>query len=77
MRPEIIPYRFYRDDTNGRTFSLFTSWKTPDAKLVESGFTIAWPDGTQGTGRKPFATVEEAQAFLAKVPCGFRGMGQN
>jgi hypothetical protein len=73
MPGEIIPYRFYRDP-NGRTFSLFTSWKTPDAVLVEEGFTIRWPDGTQGCGRKPFATVAEAEAYLAKMPKNFSGM---
>jgi|KBSMisStaDraftv2_1062788.scaffolds.fasta_scaffold848483_3 hypothetical protein len=71
---EIIPYRFYRDPTNGRTFSLFTSWKTPDAVLVEEGFTIRWLDGTQGCGRKPFATIEEAEAYLKKLPKNFSGM---
>ncbi len=71
---EIIPYRYYKDPTNGRTFSLFTSWKTPDAVIVEKGFTIKWPDGTYGCGRPPFATVEEAKAYLTKVPKNFTGM---
>jgi len=71
---QIIPYRFYRDPTNGRTFSLFTSWKTPGAVLVEEGFTIRWPDGTQGCGRKPFATEAEAKAYLSKMPKNFSGM---
>lgn len=70
---KIIPHRFYHDPTNGRTFSLFTSWKTPDAVLVEKGFTIAWPDGTYGCGRKPFDTIEEAEAYLKKFP-NFSGM---
>jgi hypothetical protein len=71
---EIIPYRFYRDPTNGRSFSLFTSWKTPGAVLVEDGFTIRWPDGTQGCGRGPFKTRDEAAALLTKMPKNFSGM---
>lgn len=70
---EIIPCRFY-EDPRGVRYSLFTSWKPADAVLVESGFTIKWPDGTQGCGRKPFASVAEAEAYLAKMPKNFPGM---
>ena len=70
---EIIPYRFY-EDPKGVRYSLFTAWKPADAALVERGFTIRWPDGTYGCGRKPFASVAEAEAYLAKVPKNFPGM---
>jgi hypothetical protein len=71
---EIIPYRYYRDPVSGRSFSLFSSWMPEGSVLVEQGFTIRWPDGTQGCGRKPFASVEEAEAYLKKMPKNFSGM---
>ena len=71
---EIIPYRFYRDPVSGRAFSLFSSWVPDGAVVVENGFTIRWPDGTQGCGRGAFASVAEAEAYLANVPKGFSGM---
>jgi len=70
---EIIPFRFY-EDPRGVRYSLFTSWKPADAVLVEKGFTIKWPDGTYGCGRKPFETVGEAEAYLKKMPKNFSGM---
>ena len=70
---EIIPYRFY-EDPKGVRYSLFTAWKPADAVLVEKGFTVRWPDGTEGCGRPPFASVAEAEAYLAKMPKNFSGM---
>lgn len=73
--PEIIPYRFYRDPVSGVAFSLFSSWVPPGAVIEQRGYTIRWPDGTQGCGhRGAFTTVEEAEAYLKKVPKGFTGM---
>jgi hypothetical protein len=73
---EIVPYRFYRDPASGRAFSLFSSWVPDGAVVVGEGYTIAWPDGTQGCGRGAFATVGDAEAYLANVPKGFKGMSQ-
>lgn len=75
MTARIVPSIHYRDP-NGRTFSPFSSFIPADAVKVNAGFSIAWPDGTQGTGRVPFKTLAEAEAYLAKVPKGFRGMSQ-
>lgn len=75
MPAKIVPYSCYRTP-GGRTFSRFSSFIPADAVRVDSGFTISWPDGTEGTGRVPFASVAEAEAYLAKVPAGFQGMGQ-
>lgn len=47
-----------------------------DWEKVTRGFTIAWDDGTVGTGRVPFKTREEAQTYLdAATARGFKGMG--
>lgn len=71
---EVVPYRFYRDPGTKRIYSLFSSYIPGGAVLVEEGFTIKWPDGTYGCGRKPFATKAEAEAYLKKMPKGFTGM---
>lgn len=63
--PKIVPHRFYRTP-EGRTFSFFTSWKPDNAVLVEEGFTTENPDGTSGTGNKPFATMEEGFEWLER-----------
>lgn len=73
MFPKVVPCRFY-EDSRGVRYSPFTSWKPADAVLKTEGYTIAWPDGTTGTGRKAFATEAEAEAYLAKTPKGFKGM---
>ncbi len=68
----IVKSIHYRD-TRGRSYSPFSSYIPKDAVRVDAGFTIEWDNGTQGTGRPPFKTYEEAEAYLAKVPKGFRG----
>jgi hypothetical protein len=73
MSAEVIPYRYY-EDPRGVRYSLFTAWKPADAVMIEKGFTIRWPDGTQGCGRKAFETQAEAQAYLDKMPKNFSGM---
>jgi hypothetical protein len=73
MSGKVIPYRYYYHAASGRSFSLFTAWKPEGCELVTKGFTIAWPDGTQGTGRVPFETEAEAEAFIARNP-RFKGM---
>lgn len=60
---------------NGTTYSPFSSFIPADAIRVDAGFTIAWPDGTTGCGRKPFATEQEAQAHIDRNP-NFKGMSQ-
>jgi len=37
-----------------------------DWKLEPAGYTIVWSDGTVGTGRVPFKSREEAEAFLSR-----------
>jgi hypothetical protein len=44
--------------------------------LEVTGWTIQHPDGTIGLGRQPFASKEEAQAWVDKNP-NFRGMQQD
>lgn len=76
---KIIPCRFYRTP-EGRTFSLFTSWKPDDAVLVTEGFTTDNDDGTQGCGRVPFKTEQEGKDWLANYKAKFgrdyRGMAR-
>jgi hypothetical protein len=77
----VIENRFYRH-TTGRTASIYGSlpWRNEAEKagwtLVSEGYTIEHPDGTVGLGRKPFATKEEAQAWVAAHP-NFPGMRQD
>ena len=46
-----------------------------DWEVVETGWTIAWPDGTVGCMKPPFATQEGAEAYLA-AHSNFPGMSQ-
>jgi hypothetical protein len=46
-----------------------------DWEMVEDGFTIAWPDGTVGIGRPPFANRDAAQKWVDEHP-RFPGMSQ-
>jgi len=71
--PKVVPCVTYVAP-NGVRFSPFSSYIPEGSELVTKGFTIAWPDGTTGTGRPAFATNAEAEAYLAKVPKGFKGM---
>ena len=70
---KIIPYVCYVAP-NGVRFSPFSSYIPEGSKRVEKGYTIQWPDGTYGTGNKAFATVQEAEAYLKKMPKNFSGM---
>ena len=40
----------------------------PDWAMANCGWTIEHPDGTRGIGRAPFATREEAQAWIEAHP---------
>lgn len=79
MTDTIIPYRFYRH-VSGRSASLYGAvpWRTASEErewsVVTSGYTISWADGTIGTGKPPFATVADAETYLARLAArGFRG----
>jgi hypothetical protein len=51
-------------------------WNADGAWTLETrGFTIRHPDGTTGLGRAPFATRDEAQAWVDAHP-HFPGMNQ-
>jgi hypothetical protein len=71
---KVVPYAYWRDPATGQAFSIYTAWKPDGCVLETKGYTIAWSDGTSGTGRPAFETEAEAEAYLAKVPKGFRGM---
>jgi hypothetical protein len=60
---------------DGRTYSIYTSYKPEGCELVTRGWTIRHPDGTDGLGRPPFGTREEAQAWVDAHP-NFPGMNQ-
>lgn len=72
MPGEVIPYRFNRHP-DGRTASLFGASPGAGFVIVSQGFTVRHPDGTTGLGRPPFATREEAQAWVDAHPT-FSGM---
>lgn len=75
---EIIPYKFWLQAGTGKRASLYGCKPLGEGWTVETkGFTIRWPDGTMGTGRVPFDTEAEAEAYLARVPKGFSGMRQD
>jgi hypothetical protein len=71
--PKVVPCVTYVAP-NGVRFSPFSSYIPEGAVRETKGWTIAWPDGTYGTGRKAFATEAEAEAYLAKKPKTFKGM---
>jgi hypothetical protein len=71
--PKVVPCKTWVA-SNGIRFSPFSSYVPAGSKLETKGYTVAWPDGTYGTGRKAFETEAEAEAYLAKVPAGFKGM---
>ena len=71
--PKVVPCMTYVAP-NGVRYSPFSSYIPEGSKLETKGYTVAWPDGTTGTGRRAFATEAEAEAYLAKVPKGFKGM---
>ena len=73
MKAKVVESRVWVGPS-GRTFSLYSSWKEPGSELVTKGYTIAWPDGTVGTGKPAFTTKAEAEAALAKYPANFPGM---
>jgi hypothetical protein len=73
--PKVVPSKCWLAP-NGVRYSPFSSHVPEGSTLETKGYIIAWPDGTYGNGRKAFATVAEAEAYLAKVPKGFKGMSQ-
>lgn len=74
----VIPATTLRHKATGVTISPYSvlPFGAPDDwERVESGFTVAHPDGTTGLGRMPFATAAEAQAWCDANP-RFPGMSQ-
>jgi len=69
-----LPHRFYRAP-NGSTYSFFSTYRPEGSELVTEGWTVSHIDGTTGTGKKPFATEAEAQAWCDANP-NFPGMGR-
>lgn len=77
---KIIANKFWTNTVNGRKASLYGSvpWTSQAEKdqwqMTESGYTIAWDDGTIGTGKPPFKTYADAEAYLAKMDAlGLKG----
>lgn len=65
--PEIIPSRRWRHSETGATASIYgchPDYTDPRWEVETSGWTIRWSNGTVGCGRPPFATYEEAEAFV-------------
>jgi hypothetical protein len=64
---------------SGRTASVYGAcpWTSeadePNWRIESAGWTVQHPDGTTGIGRVPFATKEEADAWIAAHP-RFPGM---
>ena len=67
-RYEVIPYQFYRDPVTGETRGIGSAFQRGERfELVTAGWTVRNPlTGEQGTGRKPFETEAEAQAYADK-----------
>ncbi len=80
---KVIPSKHWEHKTTGRRASLYGAvpWtgEAGDGKehweVVENGWTIAWPDGTVGIGRIPFASADQAQKWVDEHP-RFPGMNQ-
>jgi len=62
-RATVVEAKHYYSPSVDQTYSLFTSWTPDDAILQNIGFTIEWGDGTRGTARPPFETMEAAQEY--------------
>lgn len=67
----VIEYRYWlRDDGRRASLGAACPWIGPEDKarwkVVTSGYTIRWSDGTTGCGRPPFATREQAELFLSR-----------
>ena len=63
---KVVPYRYWKN-ADGRTASVTGAIPHGEGwAVVDGGFTIQWENGTRGCGRPPFATVEEAEAFLVR-----------
>lgn len=81
MPGSVIPARRYRHSTSGLTASPYGAapWRSEadreNWKLEAVGWTVAHPDGTIGLARQPFATREDAQAWVDVHPT-FSGMSQ-
>ena len=69
------PCTMYVHKKTGQWASPFGAGPRPleDWELKEVGFTSFWSDGTRGHGHKPFATMQEAQAWRDKLPASYQG----
>jgi hypothetical protein len=81
MPAEVVEARQWRH-RSGRTASVYgsTPWLSESDRsswdLEVVGYTVKHPDGTVGLGRPPFASKDEAQAWIDANP-HFRGMRQD
>ena len=73
MRPvEVIESKRWRNGATGATASIYGAlpWTVEADKANWScevvGYTVRMSNGTVGCGRRPWATREEAEAFLIK-----------
>lgn len=70
---KIIDNKFYLNRNTGQRASVYGAvpWRsTAEAEgwtMATAGYTIAWDDGTIGTGKPAFATYEDAETYLAKM----------
>jgi hypothetical protein len=78
---EVVPAHIYQRD-DGKTASIHGAlpWHTDSEKerwkVVQVGFTVYNPYTNQyGTGRAPFATADEAQAYADKYRPSRIGIG--
>jgi len=79
---EVVESRSWKHKDTGAQASLYGAvpWsgrlgdKKDDWELVDQGWTIFWPDGTVGIGKKPWNTKSEAELYLSLHPT-FKGMG--
>jgi hypothetical protein len=66
--PRVIVATRLVHKTNGTRLSPYSTLpygNRTDWEFVTKGWTIVWDDGTEGTGREPFAT--EAEATVIKL----------
>lgn len=65
----VVESRVWVNVKTGARRSPFTSWQAgecgPDWVRRTQGYTLAMSNGTQGYGRPPLATREEAEAVMA------------
>lgn len=67
---KIVEYKQYVNRLDGRTASIFSSYRGPDWEIQTKGYTFKLDNGICGIGRGPVSTIEEAMIIMDKYNNG-------